>query len=231
MVSSFKENIKHIEKNIMNLNNFYENGKWKYETFKNNLLWVYHAVNQIKPKKFVEFGTGKDANYAKSICKAMDENNLSETKFISYELSRNYYENATNILKNYQHFTELHCDDMFNFFKTYDDLIPDMYMLDAGDEKLWSNQNNQGDWIVEGKDYSENSYYGKGISENLSMFLEIQNSRSKIGTWVLLDDFFVGRGSYISEYILNNKETFENYWEFKNIVHFGNSSIALLRRL
>lgn len=213
----------------MLISDFFVDGKWEVEypgmsTFE--IVKIF--VSEKKPKTFLELGTGKNANYATSICFSMSE--YDDKTFISYELSNSDCKSAKQKLSKFDSFSKIHCDNMFNFFDDYKDLIPDMYMLDAGDEKLWSNQNNAGDWVVEGKDYGEESLFAKGESENLTFFLQIQNQRSKKGTYVILDDFLSGRGTYISNYMLSNEEEFNSNWEILNIFGSGESSICLLER-
>lgn len=214
----------------MTLSDFFVDGKWEVDVPNMHTTEIVSRfISEKKPKTFVELGTGKDASYATAICSEMK--NFQEKKFISYELCEKYYNSAKKKLKEFDSFTELICDDMFNFFKDYDNFIPDIYMLDAGDEKLWSNENNVGNWEVEGKDYGKGSFFANKKSENLEFFLRIQNEKSKKGTFVILDDFLMGRGTYIGNYFLENKDECDSNWEILNIFQgHGGSSICLLER-
>ena len=56
-------------------------------------------------------------------------------------------------------------------------------------------------------------------------------SKSKKGTFVILDDFLMGRGTYIGNYFLENKDECDSNWEILNIFQgHGGSSICLLER-
>jgi hypothetical protein len=214
----------------MSLSDFFIDDNWEVDSpnmYTTEIVSLF--VSEKKPKTFVELGTGKDASYASSICSSMKD--FEEKMFISYELCKDNYSSAVEKLKEFDSFSKIHCDDMFNFFDQYQNFIPDMYMLDAGDEKLWSNQNNVGDWEIKGKNYGEESFFGKGKSENLEFFLKIQNERSEKGTFVILDDFLYGRGTYIADYFLSNADECDSNWEILNIfVGHGGSSICLLEK-
>jgi len=226
------------------MKDYYVKNRWIFESIGNHRQWVHDIVQQIKPKTFLELGTGIGDGYAKFICEAMAENETEGQIFISYEICKESFAVAEGVLNQYESFTKLHCDDMFNFFDDYKEIIPDMYLFDAGDERLYSDENpwsiyqeeyispTRPGWKNDGKYYGEGSHFEKKISENLDLFLKIQNNRSKTGTYVLLDDFFVGRGQYIAEYIVQNKEEFDSIWNFISIVkdEATASSLALIQK-
>lgn len=199
-----------------------------HKKIQNRMVWLDDFIKSSNVESIVEAGTGAAAQYAKRMCETLSQNDSKKSKFISYELSEPYSIAAKEILSPYSSFTDLHCGDMFSFFKDYESLQPDLFFLDAGDEKLFNSK-----WEVEGKDYGPKSRYAAGISENLDFFLEIQNSRSKVGTYVILDDFLYGRGTYILNYAKDNyHDSFSMNWDILDIVKDeSGASLCLLRRI
>ncbi len=208
------------------LSGFYQNGQWLFKRFGGtNLELVFGLVRDLKPKTILEAGTGKDARYATAMCSALEQNNISGSCLISYELCSSYYESAKEKLSTFSEIVQLEQKDMFSFFDDYE-LQPDLYLLDAGDEKLWNSS-----WNVPGKDYGPGSYYVKKESENLNFFLELQNKRTVSGTIVILDDFLTGRGTYIGNYAIDNHADFDSKWKILNIFVSGQSSLCVLQRI
>jgi len=197
-----------------------------HKKIQNRMVWLDDFIRTSRIESIVECGTGQVAQYAQRMCESLSQNDNGKIKFISYEMNKAHAAAAKEKMKSYSNFIELHCGDMFSFFKDYD-LYPDLLFLDAGDEKLFNSQ-----WEVEGKDYGPQSRYASGISENLDFFLEIQNCRSRPGTYVILDDFLYGRGSYILNYAKDNYyDKFSINWDILDVVKdASNASLCLLRR-
>jgi hypothetical protein len=208
------------------LGGFYYNDRWFFKNYDGtNLDLVSDLVKKNKPRVVLEAGTGKDAGYAGALCSALKENNIPDSRLISYELCSSYYESAKEKLAMFGDTVDLKQKDMFSFFTDYE-LQPDLYLLDAGDEKLW-NEN----WSVPGKDYGRGSLYNKGESENLNFFLDLQNKRSIPGTIVILDDFLIGRGTYIGNYAIKNHTSFDLKWKILDIFVAGPASLCILERV
>ena len=182
---------------------------------------VFKLVTEIKPKIVVEAGTGKDARYAQAVCRALRQNDISDSCLISYELCASYYESAKKKLAPFSETTQLNQKDMFSFFDDYE-VQPDLFFLDAGDEKLWNKA-----WTVPGKNYGTGSLYEKGESENLNFFLELQDKRAIPGTMVILDDFLAGRGTYIANYAVNNHADLDLKWKICVIFAANGSSLCV----
>ena len=205
------------------ISDFLSGGSWISRTIdKHHTRWVGDTIREIKPQTVLETGTGANSGYALATCAALREVHGSDCLFMSYEIYKPAHKSACSLLKPFDPITELHCGDMFGFFLDYaPNFIPDMCFLDAGDERLWS-----GDTIP-GKQYDSGSYYENGESENLAFFLRVQSERSAPGTHVILDDFLAGRGSYIADYILKNKDEFDANWDALNIVKSRGSGASL----